>query len=532
MYYVIYEIENIEPIKQTSSLMQTDNEFSKSYISGANIRGAFIANYILQNKIADLNKDINRNILLKDGISFLNAYPIVQKNRTLPFPRCYYAEKDNMKTFNLSNELSLVELGEELEKDKYYDKVKCFEFAKWNNEELEIVEVEKSSSIHIRKGFKDNNKLFRYESIKKGQKFQGIISCKTEESLKLCKQVLQDGTFYIGGSKGSGYGLCKVKNIKTVQNNPEIQNIDDLIIEEGSQQLIIIAISDMICRNEIGEYKTYIDEEYLKNVLGLEDVILKESFVDTDYLTGFNNKWGYRIPNVLGIKSGSTFVYEIKGDIDREKVLELMNKGVGERKNEGFGRIVLLGKLPFNTAAISEEKTKNNKVPKLKLENNQREQLKLILDRIYKERLKNQLPEKVLELTNKLSGQENIKKSQWGKLFNYMFLLEGLSQEIGIHKLKAYFENIYDKKLNTELKYAFEKIKINDEKLIKYILDELNNTDVTKFEIEYLQSIQLGSQKQKVKSNITKEEIYNYKIKYFKEFFRLQLRDKIRRGEK
>lgn len=528
MKYIIYDIENIEPIKQTSTLMQADNEFTKSYISGANLRGAFIANYMVQKGVKDINEGEHKEKLLKGGLKFLNAYPTgPSRNRTLPFPKCYYGEKDEIKRFNITNDLKIIEFGEELDWDKDYDKIKTFEFTDWNLEEetFNPVEVEKVGNLHIRKGHNDDNKLFRYEAIKAGQSFKGIIICENDDYAKECEDILRKGTFYVGGSKGSGYGLCKISKIKIKNENPEISDLEDILAEEETEELIIVAASDIIYRNEAGLYKTFIDEEFLKNKLKVDKVTLKESFIETDYFTGFNNKWGYRLPNVLGIKSGSVFVYEIDGELEEDIIKELCDKGIGERKSEGFGRVILLSNLPFNRIAL--ENKEDKKVKEVNLNEDEQQQMSLIVNRIFREKLNNKLSEKVLELSDKLDGRKNITKNQWGKLYSMMFLLEGLSPEDGLNKIKKYFSNIDDKKLNSELKYSFKKIKVRDVELQKYIVDELDNLKEIDFYSKYLQSIEIS----KIKNSISEEEIYNYKVQVLKELFRLQLREAIRKGE-
>lgn len=528
MKYIIYDIENIEPIKQTSTLMQSDNEFTKSYISGANLRGAFIANYMVQKGVKDINQGEHKEKLLKGGLKFLNAYPSgSSNNRTLPFPKCYYGEKDEIKRFNITNDLNIVEFGDELSSDKDYDKIKTFEFSDWNLEEetFNPIEIEKVGNLHIRKGHNDDNKLFRYEAIKPGQSFKGIIICENDDYAKECEDILRKGTFYVGGSKGSGYGLCKISKIKIKNENPEICDLEDILAEEETEELIIVAVSDIIYRNEAGLYQTFIDEEFLKKELNVDNVTLKESFIETDYLTGFNNKWGYKLPNVLGIRAGSVFVYEIDGELDEDIIKKLCNKGVGERKSEGFGRLLLLSNLPFNRVSI--ENKEDEKSKKVNLDADEQQQMSLIVNRIYREKLNNKLSEKVLELSDRLDGQKNITKNQWGKLYSMMFLLEGLAPNDGLNKIKNYFTNINDKKLNTELKHAFKKIKLRDVELQKYIIDELENLKESDFYSKYLQSIEMGE----IKNSILEEEIYNYKVQVLKELFRLQLREAVRKGE-
>ena len=147
--------------------------------------------------------------------------------------------------------------------------------------------------------------------------------------------------------------------------------------------------------------------------------------------------------------------------------------------------------------------------------------MQLIVDRIYKEKLRNSLSKNVLELNEKLEGVNKINTAQWGKLYRMMFLLEGMSKKEGINKLDKYFKNIRDKKLNRELANAFYFIKIGDEKFQEYLMRDLEEVSVKAFYNDYEKSIKIAG----VESSINEEEIYRYKLSLFKELFRLQLKE-------
>ena len=517
MKYVNFKIKNIEPIKLTSTIMQGDNEFTKSYISGSNIRGAYIANYIAKTGIKDINKGEHKKKLLSGGLKFLNAYPMVGKEKTLPFPKCYYASKEGMKSIGDKKKLSISMLSEIDDEELAYDRVKAFDFAKWNkdNKEFNIVTLDKIGNLHIRKGFESDNKLFRYEAIKEGNYFKGSILCNNDEYAKEVKEILENGLFYFGGSKGSGYGLCEISNVSIDEDMEENKLLSEKKI---TKEFTIVLTSDIIYRNALGEYKSYIPETLIEDKLNIRNVSLRESFVETDYFTGYNNKWGYRIPKVLGIKAGSVFTYTFDGEINPKDILEFMNEGIGLRKSEGFGRIIILNKLNYNSISLEVEENKKNKV---KLQDDENKQMQLIVDRIYKEKLRNNLSKNVLELNEKLEGVNKINTAQWGKLYRMMFLLEGMSKKEGINKLDKYFKNIRDKKLNRELANAFYFIKIGDEKFQEYLMRDLEEVSVKAFYNDYEKSIKIAG----VESSINEEEIYRYKLSLFKELFRLQLKE-------
>lgn len=517
MKYIVYHIENVQPIKQASTIMQKDNEFTKSYISGANMRGAFIANYMNIKGIKDI-KGIHKEKLLKGGLTFLNAYPAVDGNRSLPMPKCYFALKDNIKTFSFNNRLKIYSSLKDLDEEKEYEKVKGFDFAQWDldKDNLNVINVGKSSNIHIKN--EEKNKIFRYESINSGNEFVGIIMCDDDNYAEECKEILEKGLFYIGGSKGSGYGLCRFNKVKINDINPEIKYLKELLPYEDSGDIVIVALSDILYRQENGIYSAYLEEKLLKKELGLRSAKLKESFVENEYITGYNNKWGYRLPNIKGIKAGSVFVYETEGEIDEKLLYEFIEKGVGERKSEGYGRIAILSSLPFNYIYKYKKSDDFESDNKIELSCLEKKDLRKIVNRIYREKLDNRISQIVLKLSDDMRNEKAISSNQWGKLFNLMKIVEPLDYNDGIEKIQEYFKNINEKKNNRYLKNSLEKIQINNINLEQYIINQVKELDSKKFSWEFANEISIGD----VNSCISNQEIYQYKVKVLKEIFRLK----------
>ena len=87
--------------------------------------------------------------------------------------------------------------------------------------------------------------MFRYEAIEKGQIFRALIKVNlSEDEIEKVIKVLNDGEFYIGGSKGSGYGKVEIieDEIEVLDNNPE--SID--ILSDIKNEFIIFTTSDGI----------------------------------------------------------------------------------------------------------------------------------------------------------------------------------------------------------------------------------------------------------------------------------------------
>ena len=225
--YLIYNIESLENIKFSKTNMQKNAEETMEYIPGSAIRGAYIYKYIVANNMIDINGGEHRQKLLNGKIKFLNAYPIYNGKRSIPFPKSYFAEKQKIK---LRNQNLQVVSGLDKSLDSNYDKVRGPEFALYENGKIFSINIEKNSNLHINKTRgKEENKLFRYESMIKNQNFQGIIKVEDENLIDEIKSLFENEIVYLGGSKGSGYGKCKIKEIMVVDDNPEIQAIKDEI---------------------------------------------------------------------------------------------------------------------------------------------------------------------------------------------------------------------------------------------------------------------------------------------------------------
>lgn len=533
--YILFDIENEEPVKITSTLMQRENEDSKGYIPGSAIRGAFIANYINIKNVKDINKEKHKEMLLNGGIKFLNAYPVISGNRSLPFPKNNYTLKEEQKKFSLNKEMSIYKLEKNSNKD--YEKVKRIEYVNFNFDKniFETKAIGKIDNLHIKKD--KVNKLFRYEAIKPGNIFRGIIKCEKEDYCEVIEEIINNGMFYLGGSKGTGYGKCRLYNIKIKDNNPELEYLKNNKVKfdeeyfNENETFCIYATSDIIYRDKRGVYKSFIDEEYLKEKLELNEVNFEDSFIDTEYFTGFNNKWGYKLPVVNGIKAGSVFKYSFKGNLVLNNLRKLMEEGIGERKQDGFGRFIILSDIDedfkFNKIENMVKREKSTK--EISITNNEsKAQFELILNRIYLNKLNEKIPENILNLNNRL--KLNLTSSQISKLTNLMNILQGLKYEDGIKRLDDYFNHMDSKKINRDLSNALKKPVLDRKSLKDYLKeDELDNTDINNFQSKYGQPLKIGGIQSELKNE--KQTIYEYKVKIFKELFRLQYKENNKVGE-
>jgi len=515
--YLTYDIEALQDLKFSSTNAQIESEETFQYITGSAIRGAFIYKYIINNRVDDINQGIHREKLLKGKIKFLNAYPEYDDNRSMPFPKCYFAPKNEIKTF--VDRISIKScLDTSLEQE--YERVRLSEFVGYDGENYYRVKVDKNSNLHINK-LNEKNILFRYESIKRGQIFKGIIKVEDDEYVEEVKDLFENAIVYLGGSKGSGYGKCLIKNIEVLEENPEYKLVEDKDYFED--EIYLIAMSDIIYRNEVGQYMTFIEPEYLAKELGLNKVEYVDSSIETKGITNFNNKWNCYSPHILGIKAGSVFKYKIDGDIDIETLKAFMDKGIGERKAEGYGRFIIVDSMEDTYLEESSE-VKVDDYDTFELFSNLNEdeenQLQYIVDKIYENRLENYISTIVIDIDKYMKNQEQINSSQWGKYKGLFSSLTYKEPEEGIESYKKYMNHIVQKR--SESYRQIRKLKYKDKDFLDFLNDFVcNSTNIDLFYSKVkVDKVRLG----KFESKIDKIFTYRYNMKILAELFRYQIR--------
>lgn len=526
--YISYDINTLENIKMGSQGSQYDNEYALSYIAGSTLRGAFINRIINEKGIKDISKDKKYSkLFLKGGLKFLNAYPLVKDLRAVPFPGCFYVKKEDIKKYDGKVCIKLKnELDEKIEEG--YEKFKPDDFCIIDYDDsdesytLEHFPVKKTFSLHISKSSELNN-IFRYEAIKKGQKFQGIIVVDDETAdLEELRGMLEGQIFYFGGSKGSGYGRCLVENVKVHNINVEAEQFEDFINDGISDEFYLLALSDIIWRNSNGEVVNYIDEEYLEKKLGIKNVKLEGSSVAPQVISGYNAKWGCRLPQILGIKAGSVFKYSFEGTIDRSKLMEFINKGLGDRKEDGYGRIVIVEALYCDEIrAVTRLKDKNTL--QVNLTEDHKLQLQNILSSIYKTIVEDKINEKILYYDSKFS--KRLSNSQVGKLIQLCVNIKTLSVDKGKEKFKKYLDHIFKDKINNKkIAYKYEDTKIDNINFSDWIRRFAENCDdIVAFHSSFFHNrkdINVAG----VTPFIDREFVYQTNIQLLEEFLRFQQR--------
>ena len=372
--YISIEIRNEEPLKiGASGSKKNTQEPSKDFIPGSTIRGAVIAQ-LLRRKIIE---EHHLNYILQ-SMQCYNAYPY-RDSLFIPLPRHLRVDKhewrkmkmmqesgyndDNSKRNNENaNNLSIA-LNDLLQQEqdhldhKLYEKdhsedgatpkkqTPKFSFIALSGDKLRGLNVKKMyhqhHSLSLNKDQKAKSNLFSYQAIEAGYTFRSLIAVP-ESEVKLVQEILSSSEqWYLGGSKGSGYGRSHVHIIAVSEDyHQALQQIglrysynDDA---HTPSVLTITCLSNVLFRDEYGQPMPHLSPRRLSQQLG-QSVELEQAITQATLSEGYNSKWRARYPKEAVIEAGSVFTYKLDEPLTKQQIQQLEQNLSGFRTEEGYG---------------------------------------------------------------------------------------------------------------------------------------------------------------------------------------------------
>ncbi|MBD2433807.1 MULTISPECIES: RAMP superfamily CRISPR-associated protein [Fischerella] len=435
MKIITFSLHTQQPLLATSFQGDPNSDVSYSFIPGSMIRGAIIGRYMKQHQLSelDLSNDTVKHLFFDaKSTRYLNAYLLSQQGkRTLPVPRSWFKDKDAELTDDSTiwvYDFSLYR-GDDLENPKFVGEYFCTEeggCVRFYKEKRRINihnqrDRKQGHSTQIKrdpqtKQLKGEGEIFRYEAIDAGQTFQAVILCQEADADFLKKLLHKSQDIWLGGSQSAGYGHTKISEINCHDAWDEVSiPIEDRIDRDS---FTITLLSDIILRDEWGQYAVIPPSalhqvpvpliKELKKFLGVE-LQPKISFTNNTLVGGFNRKWGLPLPQVPAFTAGSVFVFE-NISLNLEQIQQLEIQGIGERRVEGFGRVVV-NWLEETHFQVYPKPTKLTSQPTLKQEPSR------TLAAHMAERLLHQKLEELLQKQiGRLAIQGNISNSQLSRL--------------------------------------------------------------------------------------------------------------------
>ncbi|MEM9220471.1 MAG: RAMP superfamily CRISPR-associated protein, partial [Cyanobacteria bacterium P01_F01_bin.150] len=348
-------LKALEPVLATSFQSDPNSDVSYDYIPGSMIRGLLIGCYLRQHNQRELNlhdPEVQRLFFDSEHTRYLNAYLVSQDNRRmLPVPRSWHKPKVQQLTDDTPIEITDFSVEDALDDAPESPKSVAGQF--WTREggRLRLYKPTRRFNIHNqrdrRKGRsskKEGNKksegeIFRYDALDAGQIFESAILCD-EQDIPLFETLLNRPDLWIGGSRSAGYGHVRVTH-EVINKWQEIREATS--DRDDEDNLTITLLSDTLLRDPNGQpmANPSLIQSAIADVLGIELTSRTiQIFSSSTLIGGFNRKWGLPLPQVPALEAGTVIVFE-DTTLTAEQIRELEWRGIGDRRNEGFGRVAV-----------------------------------------------------------------------------------------------------------------------------------------------------------------------------------------------
>jgi len=386
--YLRYTLTLRAPAILTTLSGDPNSSTTQPFIPGGAIRGAF-AGELLDKGVSAISDDFRR-LILDGNVRFLHAYPGNGSVRSLPAPISWRKEKGVERTsaIDLAAYTGLIDPDafspgddDELQIEpveacptKQLQRVE-FPFVEFSGSTTRGVRVRTDSRSHqqrdrvkgrSRKTTHDDGSeeahgaLFAYEFLESDQTFHGVIQVLADSDdeatglINQIREILNQRPIFIGRSRRAGYGGSATIEFSTTERREahwgDVQQDD---VPAGSLFRAYL-LSACIARDPFtGQFDPGALSRRLVVQLGGEDVVSFERLLwDFETIGGFNRKWKLEVPQALAAKAGSVLVLRAKQMIPASTLSSVEQSGLGERRIEGFGRLVFLKHTDSPTVAL------------------------------------------------------------------------------------------------------------------------------------------------------------------------------------
>lgn len=443
MIGIRYILRLEEPVLANSLAGDINSARSLYYIPGGLVRGALIREYLSstnRRQIDAADDDFGR-LFLNGDTRFLHAYPLPAHNRTLPAPFSWKIAKDDVEgdekvpvdfyNFAGKDERDIEPL---LEKRKLrlddLENIGCMYF--WlSDKTIYSREVEFHYNLHTQReamkgrATEAEGAVFRYEALSPGLRVEGIILTKVDNDRKRLKDLMQqDTSLWFGKSRTAGYGRVVIEHVEDLLadwrearewpfEEKEESDKSKWKPDDRVSSFVLTFLSPAIVRDVNGHFTN--DPRFaIATRLGIDAGLIeqKQIFHKIEIAGGFNRTWGLPLPQSYAIAAGSVFVLQVDSNMNLNwgNLTALEQTGIGERRAEGYGRLMLDLLQP---AKLQWQKTKSDfdkptSKDDIQLEGDAKKVAQIMLRRM----LEQELDDKLLDAVRKHSIKGSITNSQ------------------------------------------------------------------------------------------------------------------------
>jgi CRISPR-associated protein Csx10 len=192
--------------------------------------------------------------------------------------------------------------------------------------------------------------LFSYEANPAGRYFVGEIELDDPADWPAVADLLGinlDAPFTLRVGKGirRGYGACTAVIQEVVDETSVVASgmplINRLAASESPNTYTLTLASDMIVLDRWGRAYQRFEEDWLAEELGVAQVKINNQMVLSTWVEGFDVRSGLPYWRDLALERGSSVLIQLSDSMPVETAQRLEEQGIGLRRHEGFGRVII-----------------------------------------------------------------------------------------------------------------------------------------------------------------------------------------------
>jgi CRISPR-associated protein Csx10 len=231
-----------------------------------------------------------------------------------------------------------------------------------------IGEAKAERSLRTRTGIDRNTGtvkhgiLYSRQVLRADNKFWGTVNVPDDRAqafYDFIEEASDASLLRIGNNRTRGFGRITLSLERAEQGDTAEtlrQRINDFTAELRCQAqeadmdashaayVPLTLTADAILYDRLLRCQTTITPAYLDEVWGLADAELIYQNNDRRRVMGWNGLWQLPKPDDIAIAMGSVFLFGFRDPLDEEQLrtlLTMQNEGIGARRREGFGRLVV-----------------------------------------------------------------------------------------------------------------------------------------------------------------------------------------------
>lgn len=369
--YLQYCITLKAPAVVTTLSGDPNSAASQPFVPGNALRGALAARLLADGLSAE--SDEFHTLVLGGLVRYLHAYPANDSTRSLPTPLGWRREKGHTgeQAVDLAAYTGDVDVW-----PAALDRKGIRPFVAFAGSLTNGVAPRTDARMHQqrdrevgRSWRKRENGTetaqgtpFVYEYLEADQPFRGIVQviassdAEADVLIEKIKALLTGQTVLVGRSRRAGYGGAASITFEDSQPHEALwANVEQNDVQADGKFRAYLLSSCIVRDPRTGQLDPSAMSDLLVERLGGADAVHVERVLcEFEVVGGFNRKWRLETPQALAVKAGSILVLKALQAVPHARLRAIVDGGLGERRIEGFGRLIFLQGVGSGTLTIQD----------------------------------------------------------------------------------------------------------------------------------------------------------------------------------